>query len=75
LLDRFAALTGVKRLVFLAEQPDDFPLGMIPTELIPTAEYASELSQEQRSRLVEIIGRRKGQWGKLRTSLEGATHD
>ena len=75
LLDRFAALTGVKRLVFLAEQPDDFPLGMIPTELIPTAEYASELSQEQRSRLVEIIGRRKGRWGKLRTSLEGATHD
>jgi hypothetical protein len=69
LLDRFAALTGVKRLVLLAEQPDDFPLGMIPTELIPTAEYASELSQEQRSRLMEIIGRRKGRWDKLRTGL------
>ena len=74
-LKAFLALSGVKRLVFLAEQPDDFPLGMIPTELIPTAEYASELSQEQKSRLVELIDRRKGQWGKLRTSFGGATHD
>ena len=74
-LKAFLALSGVKRLVFLAEQPDSFPLEMIPTELIPTGEYASELSQEQRSRLVELIDRRKGQWGKLRTSLEGATHD
>ena len=74
-LKAFLALSGVKRMVFLAEQPDSFPLAMIPTELIPTGEYASELSQEQRSRLVELIDRRKGQWGKLRTSLEGATHD
>jgi hypothetical protein len=74
-LNAFLALSGVKRLVFLAEQPGSFPLEMIPTELIPTGEYASELSQEQRSRLVELIDRRKGQWGKLRTSLEGATHD
>jgi hypothetical protein len=69
LLNQFAALSGVERLVFLAEQSDDFPFGMISAELIPTADYASELSQDQRSRLVEIIDRRKGRWAKLRTGL------
>ena len=73
-VNRMAVETD-ERLVFLTERPDRFPLEMIPTALIPTEEYASELNQEQRSRLVELIDRRKVQWGKLRTSLEGATHD
>ena len=70
LLERFSALSDPERLVFLAEQPDHFPLEMIPAELIPTGEYASGLTQEQRSRLVGLIDRRRRGWGKLRKMLE-----
>ena len=70
LLERFTTLSDSERLAFLAEQPDRFPLEMIPAELIPEEKHASGLSPEQKSHLIKIIDHRKGRWGKLRKMLE-----
>ena len=47
-VNRMAVETD-ERLVFLTEQPDRFPLEMIPAELIPEEKHASGLSPEQKS--------------------------
>ena len=47
-VNRMAVETD-ERLVFLTEQPDRFPLEMIPAALIPAEKHASGLSPEQKS--------------------------
>lgn len=70
-LDRLASMSVAERLVTLAAQEGRFPLDMIPRELVPLGDESESLNAEQRHRLIQLIGRRKGWWGRLRESLKG----
>lgn len=69
-LEQLASMTDEQRLLELAAEENRFPIDVIPGELVPLSDGTKVLSTDQRQRLIQLIGRRRGNWGELRKSLE-----
>ena len=70
-LKKFSQCDKKSRLLKLASQELEIPIDAIPLELIPTeSELVSCLSKEEKNRLADRIGRRRGFWAKFKELLK-----
>jgi hypothetical protein len=70
-LQTLVAMSAVERLSCLANGAEGWPLDAIPRALLENlVPEAQSLPSEQRRRLTERIGRRKGAWQRLKKRLE-----
>jgi hypothetical protein len=71
LLSRLRSMSDEERLAWLAGREPGFPLEMFPDDLVPATVEADRLTIQQAHRLVRLIDRRRGAWGRLARRLAG----
>lgn len=69
LLAELESLDGAARLEWITSQPRDFPLDMIPADLIHETVEHGDVPEAVAADLVLRIGSRRGDWGHIRNLL------
>ena len=66
-IDRITNMSPPERIRFLSSQDGPFPIDAVPTELIPTPDdLRGVLQVHEIGEIMNLVGKRKGKWGKLR---------